>query len=189
MCAGMDLVWISDAAMDRTGWTAVIYFIEFIQSTWNSAARSSLCPRSWTGAALHLNSLCRGTWSAVWPVRSFGESETSKGRIVYLTSDRRRNCRARWAVATTSTHLKPDTMFALGIYLWETIVFFRYVSRLFWMCWYINQKLILRCCGYFTSAENIACKKTGGMVLSNDRHVHMLGLIVCYLFRLMSVYR
>lgn len=99
MCAGMDRVWPSNAAMDRTGWTAVIYFIEFVHSTWNSAARSSLCPRSWTGAALHLNSVCRGTWSAVWSLWPFGESETSKGRIVYLTSDRRRNCRARWAVA------------------------------------------------------------------------------------------
>ncbi len=56
-----------------------------------------------TGAPLHLHSLCRENDQLVcmllrfvWP---FWESETSKGRIVHLRSERRRNCRVHWAVA------------------------------------------------------------------------------------------
>lgn len=123
-----------------------------------------------TGAPLHLHSRCRENDQLVcmllrfvWP---FWDSETSKGRIVHLRSERRRNCMVLWAV-TTSTHLQPDTMFALGIYLWETIVFFRYVSRcfdvrvLFFLlkhaifCRYITLAGFFRyIAGFFTFAEN-----------------------------------
>lgn len=118
-----------------------------------------------TGAPLHLHSRCRENVQLVctllrlvWP---FWESETSKGRIVHLRSERRRNCMVLWAV-TASTHLQPDTMFALGIYLWETIVFFRYVSRCFDARVLFAQTgyfLVFYRGGFFTFAENFVSYK------------------------------
>lgn len=145
--AHVKLLWI--VRNEHLNWSHRVVF-HSAASTWNSAA------------PLHLHSRCREDdqllvcmlLRCVWPS---WESETSKGRIVHLRSERRRNCSVHWAVANY-IHTSPTwhNVRTRDIFVGNYCIF--QVRIECFIIFYSSMLFILLfgyIAGFFTFAENV----------------------------------